>query len=117
MAAAPLNLTIEQGSTFRFSLTWSDTFNVPIDLTGYTARMHIRDVITNPVFLLELTTGNGRIAITPLLGKIELILSDTITAAITWTSGVYDLEIISPAGEVTRLVQGTVTVSPEVTRP
>ena len=32
------------------------------------------------------------------------------------TSGVYDIEIISPTNEVDRVLQGQFTLSPEVTR-
>ena len=46
----------------------------------------------------------------------EIAITATATAAITWTTGVYDLEIVFPSGDVRRLVYGTVTVSPEVTR-
>ena len=42
--------------------------------------------------------------------------SATQSAALDFNSAVYDLEIVSPAGVVTRLVQGTVTLSREVTR-
>jgi hypothetical protein len=43
-------------------------------------------------------------------------VSDEDTGAIDWDGGVWDLEIVHPGGEVTRLAQGSVSVSPEVTR-
>jgi hypothetical protein len=38
------------------------------------------------------------------------------TAAITAGPYVYDLEMVSPASVVTRLIEGTIIVDPEVTR-
>lgn len=113
---AKLKLTIIQGATFRKRLIWSDESKTPIDLTGCTARMQVRPEIESPTVLLPLTTENGGISLTPADGIIDLYISAEDTAAITWESGVYDLEIVHPSTEVTRLVQGSVSVSPEVTR-
>lgn len=43
MAAEKLKLLIEQGATFRKTLTWkAGTPPVPVNLTGCTARMQMR---------------------------------------------------------------------------
>lgn len=91
-------------------------YNLPVDLTGYTARMQIRDTVNSTTVLEELTTENGGITITAATGKIELLLDATETAAIDWFEGVYDLELIAAGGEVDRIISGTVVVSDEVTR-
>ncbi|MNJ76446.1 hypothetical protein D3C77_737290 [compost metagenome] len=75
--------------------------------------MQIRAQLGGAV-LLELTTENGALAITS-LGTITRTLSAAQTAALTWTEGVYDLEVQFPDGTVQRYLQGTVTVSREVT--
>ena len=49
-------------------------------------------------------------------GKINLIATATQTTAIEEAIYVYDLEIESSAGSVTRILEGQVTVTPEVTR-
>lgn len=121
MTAGALNITIEQGTTFRKKLTWADdiTFPLagsPIDITGYTARMHIREEVDSTTTELELTTVNGRIILGGANGEIDLLVDDATTAALTLESGVYDLELISGAGVVTRIVEGTYTLSLEVTR-
>jgi hypothetical protein len=64
---------------------------------------------------LELTTANGRISLTN-AGVITLSLTATETAALAAGRYVYDLEMVSSGGQVTRLLEGVVTVSPEVTR-
>ncbi|MCQ4274501.1 hypothetical protein [Stutzerimonas degradans] len=88
-------------------------YKPPVDLTGATARMQIRAQLGGAV-LLELTTENGALAITG-LGTITRTLSAAQTAALTWTDGVYDLEVQFPDGTVQRYLQGAVTVSREVT--
>jgi hypothetical protein len=116
MAAGTLDLFVEQGSTFSYTLTLNDDQGNPIDLTGYTARMQLRRTINAPDVLITLTTSNGRIAITPLTGVIVLTIEAAATASLSFQSAVYDLEIESSGGIVTRIIQGKVSLSPEVTR-
>lgn len=116
MAAAKLKLSIEQGATFRKLFTWTaGTPAVTVDLTGCTARMQLRSELASSAPLVTLTTENGGITLGGTAGTIELLISATSTAAFTWTSAVFDLEIVN-AGVVTRLLYGTVSVSQEVTR-
>lgn len=114
------NLTIYQGATFDDSAVWkageTKASVQPVDLTGCTARMQIREKIDSPTPLLELTTENGRIVLGGVTGEIAFSLDPVLTAALTWRSGVYDLEIVYPDGAVRRLFSGAVTVSREVTR-
>lgn len=117
MSAAKQNITIEKGATFRMTIRWVDSLGVAIPLTGYIARMHVRltvDAADPP--LLNLTSGGGEITIDAPNGILTIKVSATVTAGLTFTDGVYDLEVESPTGEVDRLVQGSVLVSPEVTR-
>jgi len=116
MTAGTYNLTIEQGSTLNLAMTWNDSSGAAINLTGYTARMQVRPAVESNVTLLSLTTENGRIALGGAAGTITLTVSATDTAALAATTGVYDLELVSSGGTVTRLLQGTVTISKEVTR-
>lgn len=116
MPAAQHDFTIEQGATFTRAFRWLDATGNVVDLTGFTARMQVRANVASPDVLLELTTANDRLVIEPTLGRVSISLDATTTAAITWRKGVYDLELVSGAGEVTRLVAGQITVSREVTR-
>lgn len=115
---AKLKLTIYQGATFRKRLTWTGPAptRTPIDMTGCTARMQVRSEVESAVVLLSLTTENGGITLGGATGTIDLLSADDETAAITWDGGVWDLEIVHPGGDVTRLAQGSISVSPEVTR-
>jgi len=113
---AKLKFTIYQGATFRKRLTWEAPSGTPIDLTGCTARMHVRSEVESAVVLLNLTTENGGITLGGATGVIELLSAPTETATMAWDGGVWDLEIVHPNGDVTRLAQGSISVSPEVTR-
>lgn len=118
--ASSIKLTIQQGATFQHVLTWkTGPIPTPVDLTGWTARMQIRDNVSAVAVLLELTTENGRIALGGVAGTITLNVNAADTAAIQWTKGVFDLELVNPALTpvyVKNLVQGTVQVRKEVTR-
>ena len=46
-----------------------------------------------------LTNPDGTITLGGVLGTIDLKLSDVKTAAITWLTGVYDLEIVDSIGD------------------
>ena len=114
MAAGELNLAIEQGATFSQTLTWKID-NILVNLTGYTARLQARTDVTAPTTILSLTQAAG-ITLGGAAGTIVIAQSATQTAALVAGNYVYDLELVSSAGVVTRLVQGTFTVSAEVTR-
>ncbi len=89
-------------------------YNTPAPLTGYTAAMSIKDKIGGTE-LLRLDTVGGRIAIDTVNMTITLTIDATTTASLTWTSGVYDLKLISSTGVATELLAGNVSVDPAVT--
>lgn len=115
MPAATFDLDIEQGANFSKVITWKDSAGVAQDLTGYTARMQIRKSKSATTTLADMTTANGGVTLGGVLGTITLALTAAQTAAMT-SGGVYDLELINGAGFVTRLLEGAVTFSKEVTR-
>jgi hypothetical protein len=109
-------LKIDQGASLELSFLFADENNVPINLTGYTARMQLRTSYTAPTHALELTTENNRILLTPLEGKMTLSLPASVTTTIIPQRYVYDVELVSPTGFVTRAIEGDAIVTPEVTR-
>jgi hypothetical protein len=118
MPAATLNISIEQGATFRMSMVYeTDVGGVmtPVNLTGYSARMQVRRAANSPTISLDLSSTAGDITLDA-VGNVVVEATPTQTAAIDIRSGVYDLELEAADGRVTRLLQGKVTVSPEVTR-
>lgn len=116
-AAQVYDYTVEQGTTFRRTITWynDDAQTVLRDLTGYTARMQIRPTVASTDVLLSLTNTAG-ITLGGTAGTIAIVMTDAQTAAFTFTTAVYDLEMITPSGDVIRLIKGTLTLDKEVTR-
>ncbi len=111
--------SIQQGASFRREIAWRDAAMVMLDLTGYTARMMVRAKIDDASPVLTLTTENGRIAVSTGAAGYNILLTVTPgdTAALTdWGQGVYDIELVSAGGTVTRLLEGFAILSKEVSR-
>jgi hypothetical protein len=111
------DMTIYQGATFALTLTWRQGEPpVAVNLTGYTARMQLRETTGSPSTVLSLTSaGGGGLTLGGAAGTIALNVSATQTAELTPGTYLYDLELVNGA-TVTRLVEGRAVVSPEVTR-
>lgn len=116
MAAASYDFEIEQGATLLKPIVWKDSAGTAVNLTGYTAKMQIRKSVSSEDVLLELSTVNSKLSITANTGTITMIFSAATTEAIDWSRGKYDLELTSSTGVVTRLLEGEITVSKEITR-
>jgi hypothetical protein len=110
------DLEIKQGATLSLTATWKDSTGAAINLTGYTARLQVRAAYDSSATILSLTSSSG-ITLGGAAGTIAITASATVTALLTapW-AGVWDLELVSGGGVVTRLLEGAATVSPEVTR-
>jgi len=110
------NITCQQGATFQRQITWTDSAKDPYNLTGYTARMQVRANTSSNTVIIELTTENNRITLGGATGTVDLLISAANTATLTAGQYVYDLELVSGGGVVTRLLEGNFKVSAEVTR-
>lgn len=116
MSAGKLDLVIEQGSDYFHQLIWQNVEEgTPIDITGYTAKMQIRPCFGSDDIYEELSTANGKITIVGADGKILLELTNAVTTAYTWVNGVYDLELTSTVSKITRLIEGKVTITKNLT--
>ena len=114
-----VNMYIPQGDTYGHSFLYrdEDDADVVIVLNRYTARLQIREKVSSTSTLYEATTDEADgLTITGATGKVYLEIPAATTAAWTWTKGVYDLEIISEGGAVTKIARGNVKVLAEVTR-
>lgn len=123
MAAVNRAIKIEQGATFTLGFNWHKEGPVvddvvtpgdPYDLTGWSARMQVRKSVNSPV-LLNGSTQNGRIIMSE-EGRVDIKFTDEDTDVLTVKSALYDLELENPEGDVFRLLEGAVTISPNITR-
>ena len=109
---ATLNLLMPQGQTFDVVMTWKIS-GTPVDLSTYTAKLQMRQRVSATDADLTLTDGSGITLGSD--GTIAILVSASDTATINTGTYVYDLELTS-SDTVRRLVEGTITVSAEVTR-
>lgn len=116
-APGKLNLACYEGATFDYELTWTAAGSA-VDLTNYTARMQVRSSYDSATPIVSLTSGSG-ITLGGTAGTIKLVLSADETEALDGTPNsqfIYDLELESSSGFVTRLVEGNFFIYPEVTK-
>ena len=110
--AAVTNLVIDQGTTYSVTITVNDDTGSPRDLSGYTARAQMRRsyyTTSNTAFTVSVSN--------PPDGEILMSMPATTTTNLKAGRYVYDLELVSAnANIVERIVEGIVTVYPEVTK-
>jgi hypothetical protein len=115
MASVQHDIVIDQGSTFELALQWLDENETPIDLTGYTGRMQVRETHESADVLLDIPIGQVTLDAS---GNITITAPASDTAAVPEGRHVYDFEIY-PAGDedqAIRMIHGDAVVTPEVTR-
>jgi hypothetical protein len=106
------NLTIDQGSDFSTEITVEDATGYIADLTGYTAAGQIRKTYSSTIHYDFICTISN-----PVQGIILAKLPNTTTNDIKAGRYVYDIEIrVGTTGDITRVVEGQIEVTPGVTR-
>ena len=112
MTAATYDLVIDQGSDFAIDLTITEGGSAK-NLTGYSGRAQLRTTHTASSATASFTVS----VVNASAGTMKMELSSATTAGIAAGRYVYDLEIhTSGDATVKRLIQGSVTINPEVTR-
>tara|TARA_R110000782_G_scaffold33535_4_gene80774 strand:+ start:809 stop:1147 length:339 start_codon:yes stop_codon:yes gene_type:complete len=112
MTAATYDVEIDQGSDFAMQLQVSED-DVIRDLTGYSARGQIRQSKNSSTVAADFVCSVSD----PELGKIDISLANASSSAVKPGVYFYDIEIYTANdASVTRLIQGTVSISQEVTR-
>ena len=108
--AIKANLDIDQGSTFQTTINVTDENDAIVDLTGYTGVAQMRKHYTSS------TAYSFTVSISPSIGTVTLSMSANATANVVAGRYVYDCELTDTNGAVTRLIEGIVTITPQVTR-
>ena len=106
------NLAIQQNATYQLDGQWLAA-GVPVDLSGWTLTAQVRSNPTSTTILYDLAPT----IVTAAEGRWRILIPDETSLAWQWSRGVWDLRAEAPSGgQVTRLLSGSVAVSPAVTR-
>lgn len=108
--AIKANLVIDQGADFSTTIDVTDDDGNVVDLTGYTGAAQMRKHYTSSAQTAFTVT------VSPQLGEVTLSMNSETTNALVPGRYVYDCELRSSSNVVSRLIEGLVTVSPQVTR-
>lgn len=109
--ASIANLYIDQGSTYSNIITVASSTGSALDLTGYTVASQMRKSYsssTSYAFTASVYDAAN--------GKVRLQLSAATSSSIPAGRWLYDVEITSTSGSKTRVVEGIVTITPQITQ-
>lgn len=90
-------------------------YNDPINLTGMTARMQLREKLASTDIIDEYTTENGMIVLDNTTKTITINVPAATTALYTFKSAVYSMELVS-GPTVLPFIYGSITLDKEITR-
>lgn len=111
------DFTIERNTTFTKTVVWKDSEGVVVNLANYTAQLQVRQAPGATDTVLDLTTANGKLVITGAAGSVGITITAAETMGLTARRYFYDLRLYNTLTQTAyRLLQGVITVSPEVTR-
>lgn len=91
-------------------------YGEPASLTGYSARMQIRETVEDTTVIHEATTTNNQIRLDNVAKTIEVLIPASVTQGFTFATAVYSLELFNSSGTVVPFLVGNLTLVPEVTR-
>ena len=110
MAATPsFNIVIPQAADFEEVFFKKNTDGSAIDLSGYTGESKIRKFPQSP------TSESFTVGIVSTTGQITIGMTAPITALLNSGRHYYDINLTSPAGTISRFMEGMAMVTPGVT--
>lgn len=111
MAASYQELFVEKGASYNMTITIDTTNSLPMDLDNYNVKSYIKKSYyssnNTAEFVVSMAEANT--------GKVSLTLSPQVTSNIAPGRYVYDVLMKDSSNNVTRVLEGIVNVSPQVT--
>lgn len=104
------NIIIDQGVDYEVTINMRDANTTPINLTGYTGKAQLRKYFTSS------TSVDFEVLIAPDAGTVTLAMNSATTSTISPGRYVYDCVLYSNDNVVSRVLEGIVTITPQVTR-
>lgn len=90
-------------------------FNQPVPLTGYAARMQIRETVDSTAVIHEATTQNSQLVLDNTTKTIQITMLANVTQNFSFSTAVYSLELYN-GNNVIPFIYGNLTLVQEVTR-
>ena len=113
--AGQKNFEVDQNATFSFIVEYKDNNGAPIDLTGATAKMQVRDTKGGSKLAFSLTSPSGGIIIDPTNGKLTIKITPTQTNKLFYPKSSYDIMVTDSNANKIKLLEGFITLSRSVT--
>ena len=113
--AGQKNFEVDQNATFSFIVEYKDNNGLPIDLTGATAKMQVRDTKGGSKLAFTLTSPSSGITIDAALGKLTIKMTPTQTSKLFYPKSSYDVIVIDSNSNRVKLVEGFITLNRSVT--
>ena len=113
--AGQKNWEVDQNTTFTFTVVYKDNEDNPIDLTGCSAKMQVRDTKGGTKLAFSLTSPIGGITIDGPNGKITVKITPTQTNKLFYPKSAYDLMLTDSNLNKIKLLEGFMTLSRSVT--
>jgi hypothetical protein len=109
----PVNLTIEQGTTYRRSLKFysNSDLSTRFDLTGFVLKAQARDSWGSPLRIeigLDVTDAEN--------GEVDLVVEPEQTVSLNPAVYYWDLLLVSLSGVVTKYAKGSIQILPTQTK-
>lgn len=113
--AVQKNFEVDQNTTFTFIVEYKDSNGNPINLTGASAKLQVRDTKGGTKLAVSLTSPSGGITIDAVNGKLTVKMTPTQTSKLFYPKSEYDLMLTDSNFNKTKLLEGFLTLSRSVT--
>lgn len=110
------NWEVDQNATFTFQVQYTEDDEVtPIDITGSSAKMQVRNTQGGDKLAVTLTSPSGGITIDGPTGTLTVKMTPTQTNKLFYPKSSYDIMLIDSNGNKIKLLEGFMTLSRSVT--
>ena len=114
--AGQKNFEVDQNATFTFQVEYTEQDEVtPIDLTGASAKMQVRDTKGGNKLAVTLTSPSGGITIDGPEGVLTIKMTPTQTNKLFYPKSSYDVMVVDSNGNKIKLLEGFMTLNRSVT--
>ena len=103
--AVQKNWEVDQNATFKFQVQYTEDDEVtPIDLTGASAKMQVRDTKGGSKLAFTLTSPAGGITIDGPNGILNIVVTPTQTNKLFYPKSSYDIMVVDSNGNKIKLI-------------